>query len=153
MRNEALRAEIENLTHSILEAQGIDLVELTCWYAGRNLMVRILVDKPEGGINVAECAALNRQLCELLDEKDLIQERYVLEVSSPGIDRPLKTKKDFFRCLKRDVRFFLQEPVSGKIELQGCVLNVKDESVEIIAEDTVIEIAFAKIAKAKQIIQ
>ena len=153
MRNEILRAEIEKLAITVVEPQGLDLVELTCWYAGRNLMVRILVDKFGGGITVGECAQLNRQICMMLDEKDLIQERYILEVSSPGIDRPLKTKKDFSRCLKSDVRFFLHEPLSGKLEFLGVVLNVKDESVEIVTENGVVEIAFAKIAKAKRLIQ
>jgi ribosome maturation factor RimP len=87
----------------------------------------------------------------MLDENEFIDNRYILEVSSPGLDRPLVTKNDFLRCLKKRVRFFLTEPINGKPEWEGAILKADDEAVYVdIGEELVIPLS--KINKAKQII-
>ena len=128
------------------------MVELIYRHEGRDLFLRILVDKPEGGIILEECSRLNRELGVLLDEKDILRERYVLEVASPGLDRPLKTKADFMRCLQREARFFLNEPLGGKIELAGVIEKVENDSVFVAQDNDVVEIPLAKINRAKQVI-
>lgn len=89
-----------------LKAQGLDLVELICNYQGRDLFLRLLVDKPEGGIIIKECAEVNRRLSAMLNEANILEQSYILEVSSPGLDRPLSSKNDFIRCLNKEARFF-----------------------------------------------
>ena len=92
--------ELNNIIEDYLKNQNLDLVDLIYRYEGRDLVLRILVDKPQGGISVGECAHLNSEIGRIVDEKDILQQNYILEVSSPGLDRALKTKKTIlFRYL------------------------------------------------------
>ena len=109
MDRQELIAKLKDIIGNYLQGQGLDLIELIYRYGGRNLILRILVDKPEGGISLDECAHLNNEISRILDEENILQERYILEVSSPGLDRPIATKKDFQRCVNRKARFFLSE--------------------------------------------
>jgi len=152
MNRQALISELKSIINDFLKAKDLDLVDLIYRYEGRNLVLRIFVDKPEGGISLDECAQLNSDISRILDEKDLLQERYILEVSSPGLDRPLKNKHDFLRCINRNVRFFLKESINGKLELVGIITKVEDDSVYIDIKGNIIQILISKITNAKQII-
>ncbi len=79
-------------------------------------------------------------------------DKYILEVSSPGLDRPLKTKSDFLRCINRKAKFFLLESIKGKIELDGIITKVEDDSVYIDIDGDIIEIPLVKVNKAKQLL-
>jgi ribosome maturation factor RimP len=153
MDRQEIIAQLQNIIDDYLKIQGLHLVDLIYRHEGRDLIVRILVDRPEGGITVGECSELNNRITSLLDEKDILQTRYILEVASPGLDRPLKTKNDFLRCTNRRVRFFLNEPINGKIELEGLISKVENDSVYIESKNEIIEIPLIKINKAKQVIE
>lgn len=144
--------ELRNDISGFLNTRSIDVVDIIYRYEGRDLVLRILVDKPEGGISLDECAYLNKELGRVLDEKDILQGRYILEVSSPGLDRPLKTRNDFLRCMNRKAKVFLKEQINGKFELDGVVGRITDEAVFIDTQDGTVEVNFSKITKAKQII-
>ena len=116
------------------------------------MVLRILVDRPEGGIYLVECAFLNRQIDRMLDAKDIIRDRYVLEVCSPGLDRPLVTRQDFLRCINREMRLFLREAAAGKMELEGALREVKENSLVMETDAGTEEVLLDKIAKGKQII-
>ncbi|MFH1397130.1 MAG: ribosome maturation factor RimP [Candidatus Omnitrophota bacterium] len=133
-----------------LKSQGLELVELICNYQGQGLFLRILADKPEGGITIKECAEVNRRLSAMLDEANILEQGYIMEVSSPGLDRPLSEKKDFLRNLNKKIRFFLSEPINGSVELEGIIRRADENSAYIEIEGTEIEIPFVKINKAKQ---
>ncbi|MBU1727575.1 MAG: ribosome maturation factor RimP [Candidatus Omnitrophica bacterium] len=152
MDKQLIIEELKKIIGDYLVAKGLDLVDLIYRYEGRDLYLRILADRPEGGITIDECTNLNRQISAVLDEKDIFEASYILEVSSPGLDRPLKTEKDFLRCLGRQAKFFLIEPVNGKIEWDGIIKKVENESVLIDVKAEVLEIPLTKINKAKQII-
>jgi len=153
MDRQEIIAQLQNIIDDYLKIQGLHLVDLIYRHEGRDLIVRILVDRPEGGITVGECSELNNRITSLLDEKDILQTRYILEVASPGLDRPLKTKNDFLRCTNKRVRFFLNEPINGKIELGGLISKVENDSVYIESKNEIIEIPLIKINKAKQVIE
>ena len=153
MDRQEIIAELRNIIGDYLKIQGLDLVDLILRHEGRDSIVRILVDRPEGGITVGECAKLNIQISNLLDEKDILQTRYILEVASPGLDRPLKTKNDFLRCINRRVRFFLNESINGRVELEGLICKVENDSVYIESNNEIIEIPLTKINKAKRVIE
>jgi ribosome maturation factor RimP len=121
---DALRAIIGDF----LKKQNLDLVELIYRYEGRDLVLRALVDRPEGGITLGDCAYLNNEISRILDEKGILQERYILEVSSPGLDRPLNSKNDFLRCINKRIMIFLNEPINAKLELEGIIARVGDDS-------------------------
>lgn len=152
MDRQGLIAELRKLSEGYLKDQGLELVDLVYRYEGRGLVLRILVDRPSGGITVSECARINNEISNMLDERDMVQARFILEVSSPGLDRPLKTRNDFLRCLDRRVRFFLSEPVDLKLELEGTVIKVEDDCVYISVEAGTQAIPLANIHKAAQII-
>lgn len=145
--------ELRIIIGDFLKNQNLDLVDLIYRYEGRDLIVRLLVDKPEGGITLDDCAYLNNEISRILDEKDILQQRYVLEVSSPGLDRPLKTKNDFLRCINKRARFFLNEPINGRLELEGIITGIRDDSVYVDISGQAIEVLLSKITKAKQIIK
>ena len=128
------------------------MVDLIYRYEARDLVLRILVDRPEGGVSLGECARMNNEISEILDGKDILQARYVLEVSSPGIDRPLVTGSDFLRCVNRRARFFLNETINGKLELEGTIIKVEDDAVFIDIEGESIKVPLSRINKAKQVV-
>ena len=152
MDREAVIGGLKNIIGDYLQARNIDLVDFIYRYEGKDLALRILADNPEGGISLGECACLNRDISRIMDEQDIIQERYTLEVSSPGLDRPLKTKSDFLRCSNKKVRFFFGEPVNGKFELEGIINKVGDDTVFIDIANQTVEAPLAKIRKAKQVL-
>ncbi len=144
--------EFKNFLSNFFKTRNLDLIEVIHRYEGRDLFLRILVDKPEGGISLGECALLNRELGNMLDEKNLLEQRYILEVSSPGLDRPLKTEADFIRCLNKKVKFFLSEFINGKLEWDGLINKVSEGKVYASIGEVILEIPLDKINKAKQII-
>lgn len=146
------KEELKSVIEEYLKDKNIELVDLIFRPEGGNLVLRILVDKPEGGISLEECALLNEAISMMLDERNLLQERYILEVSSPGIDRPLVTKNDFSRCIYRKVKIFLKEPINGVWEPEGTITNVTDIAVYLEMEGQSLEVPLAKINRAKQII-
>ncbi len=145
--------ELKQVILPILEGDGVELVEMNFFAARTRSTLRLLVDRKEGGINLGECARLNTKIGEMLDENNLLQDRYILEVSSPGLDRPLKTPSDYARCINRKVRFFLSEPIKGKIEIQGEIRELTGDSVFAQTEDESVEIPFTKVMRAKQVIE
>lgn len=152
MDRQEIISELKDIIDNYLKDKALDLVDLMYRYEGRDLFLRILVDRPEGGISLGECANLNNEINRILDEKDILRERYILEVSSPGLDRPLSTKNDFLRCINRRTRFWISEPINGKIEMEGSITKVDDDSVYIEIKDKAVKIPLLNIKKAKQII-
>ena len=152
MVSDELIIELKSLLSDYLTSLNFVLVDIIYRYEGGDLFLRILADKPEGGINLDECAGLNRGIGGLLDEKDIIKGNYILEVSSPGLDRPLKTREDFSRLLNKKAKFFLNEVINGKLEWDGLISQVSQESVSVATDEGTIEVPIVKINKAKLII-
>lgn len=152
MDRDALLSELSPVIEGCLKDRNLELVDISCRRQGKDVVLRILVDKPEGGISLDECAFLNKEIGAMLDEKDIVKEGYILELSSPGLDRPLKTKSDFIRCISRKAEIFLNEQINGRMEFKGIINKVEDASVHIEAEEAAVEIPFSKITKAKQVV-
>ncbi len=127
----------------LLKRRDVELVELAVSGNYRRQIVRIFVDRPDG-ITVDECAALSRDIADMLDTRDPIDGTYLLEVSSPGLTRPLKTDRDFERVVGKALRLV----VDGLGVVVGTLLQVKADhlDVELQGERTTIE--RAKIQKA-----
>lgn len=148
---EKLLDRIKQVTVLEINRMGYQMVDLSLFKAQGRLMIRFLVDKPTGGIALSECALLNERLSGLLDEEELIDQGYVLEVSSPGIDRALQEKNDFVRAPGRKVRIFLSEPIEKKTEIAGIIDEVGDEFLSLKTDESIVKIPFNKIKKAKQV--
>jgi ribosome maturation factor RimP len=149
---EDLIKELNKLFSDSLSQEGLELVDLIFRNDANKLILRILVDKPTGGITLGECARVNRKLGDLLEEKDLIVQDYVLEVASPGLDRQLKSEKDFSRCTNKEVVFYLNDLIDGKCQWQGVVSKVDLLNVFIDNLGVVLEIPLIKINKARLVI-
>ena len=152
MTNETLVAQLKDLFAGCLNFKSLELIDLIYRVQGNRLMLTVLADKTAGNITLGECALLCRELKALLEEKNIIECDYFLEVASPGLDRPLKTKHDFQRCLNKEVVFFLNDLVNGKCQWQGLICNVDEAVVAIQAPGELLEIPLTKINKAKLII-
>lgn len=153
MNLESLLSQLKEAITPILEEEACELVEMHFITAPARPILRLLVDRKEGGINLGDCSRLNTKIGKMLDETNLLEVHYVLEVSSPGLDRPLKTPRDFARCVNRKARFFLSESIKGKIEIQGEIKETTEGSVVVQTEDESVEIPLAKVLRAKQIIE
>lgn len=148
MENEIVD-KVKELVSPFLRAEEIELVEIVYRRQKGSMVLRLLVDK-QGGISLDECSALNRKIGEALDELILIDEPYILEVSSPGLDRPLKLPSDFKRAKGRWVKIVLNSEIEGKGVWIGEVVEADDKNVTVKAKDREIEIPLGKIVKAKK---
>ena len=148
---EYLLDRIKELVYPLFTQKGYDLVDLVIRRESGRMILRILTDRPTGGITLDECAELNSKIGEILDEADLIQENFALEVSSPGLDRPLKTEKDFCRKIEKNVRVFLSEPIKEKMEFAGKLIKVTEGAIILLVNSYEVVIPIDKINKAKEI--
>ncbi|OGL41758.1 MAG: hypothetical protein A3C43_02730 [Candidatus Schekmanbacteria bacterium RIFCSPHIGHO2_02_FULL_38_11] len=140
--------KVKELLEPILLYEGIELVEIEVKKQKTGHLLKIFIDK-EGGVKLDDCENVSEQLSRILDVEDIFQWKYVLEVSSPGIDRPLKTQKDFKRCMEKLVNVSIKE--NEKISrVVGKVVDVTDSSVVLETEKKreSLEISFEKILKA-----
>lgn len=144
---------IKAIIEPVISEEGIELVEIIYRREAGRQVLRLLVDR-KGGINLSDCIRLNEQISRILDENDVIPKSYVLEVDSPGIDRPFQTKKDYLRALGRMVRITLSEAVIDKKEYIGRLEDVLEDSVKInVKKKGIIDISFEKILRARQEIE
>ncbi|MFH1363914.1 MAG: ribosome maturation factor RimP [Candidatus Omnitrophota bacterium] len=141
---------IKTLIGPILQEEQVELVEAIFRKEAGKQVLRLLVDK-DGGIQLADCTRLNQKIGQALDAVDIIQESYVIEVASPGIDRLFKVKRDYERAIGRLVRVTLNEKILDKKEYIARLEEVSDAGVKIdVNKKGIIEIPFGKIVRAKE---
>ncbi len=141
---------IKEIIEPILQEEDIELVELSYRKEAGRQVLRILVDK-DGGITLSDCVELNEKINGALDESDVITDSYILEVDSPGIDRPFKIKRDYERARGRIVRVTLKEAILDKKEYIGRLEEILEDSIKIdTGKKGVLEIPFANITRARQ---
>ncbi|MDD5680941.1 MAG: ribosome maturation factor RimP [Candidatus Omnitrophica bacterium] len=143
---------VNELISRYLEENKIDLVDITYKREQGGMVLRLLVDTPEG-VTIAECEALNNYLSEVLDKGNVMEEHYLLEVSSPGLDRPLTTDKDFARSMGKVLDITVYEPIDGKRAYAGLFIGMDKDNIVIEAGGVSTVIPKAKIAKAKRKIE
>ncbi len=146
-----LKERIRDLASTAVEGDGFELVDVKVTGFGARTMVKIIVDRP-GGILLEECALVSRQLSPLLDDVDLIPHRYTLEVSSPGLNRPLVTPRDFRRRIGEVIRVHSLKADGGETESQGKLLDCKEEQILIETETGIETVPLAAVKKAKVVI-
>ena len=120
----------EELVLPIVEENKFELVDVEYVKEAGEYYLRVYIDKP-GGINIDDCETVSRRLSDLLDEKDFIKDAYILEVSSPGLDRPLKKDKDFERSIGKDVELRTYKPIEKKKELTGSLKAFDADTVTV----------------------
>ena len=108
-----LKQKLQELLQGSVEDLGCELWGIECQRIGRYLTVRLFIDK-EGGVTIEDCADVSRQVSAVLDVEDPIADKYNLEVSSPGLDRPLFTLNQFERYLGQEILLHLRIPVADR---------------------------------------
>lgn len=139
---------LRNLIQPIAESHGVELVDIEYTGSARGQLVRVFVDT-ETGIRMEQCERISRDIADILDQKDVIPSRYRLEVSSPGLDRPLKNARDFQRQLGRKVKISYSEHEDKIKTITGIIEKVDETSMLVQLEKEQINIALVKILLAK----
>ena len=133
-KKEIYEQKTEALLMPVVEKHGFELVDVEYVKEGANWYLRAYIDKP-GGIAVDDCEVVSRELSDLLDEKDYIEDSYILEVSSPGLGRPLKKEKDFQRSLGEEIEIRTYRAIDRLKEFVGILTDYDKTSVTIEYED------------------
>ncbi|EKE09402.1 MAG: hypothetical protein ACD_16C00187G0003 [uncultured bacterium] len=147
----SVEKHIRDIISSSLEARGYRVVRIQLQGSKRKTL-QIMIERDDGNnITIDDCTAVSQIASVLLDVNDLIHESYVLEVSSPGLDRPLVLKEDYARFKGSMVRIELKIPREGRRHFQGILLGVKEDliTIELTPQKEVAEFAFSDIQKAK----
>jgi len=139
--------KVEFLLRGAVEERGLELVHVQYLAQQRSPMLRVYIDKP-GGVTLDDCQTVSRQASVLLDVEDLISDRYVLEVSSPGLDRPLFRVEDYTRFSGRKVRLTTRQKIDSRRRFTGYIQGLRDGIVQLNCQDKTYQIPFGMIAKA-----
>ena len=139
---------VKSLIAQYLEENGIELVEITYRRGQGGMVLRLLADTP-AGITIAECEALNNYLSEALDKENIIDERHILEVASPGLDRPIVTDRDFERSMGKALEARTYEPIDEKKAHEGKLIGMDKENIVLESGGISAVIPRQKIARAR----
>ena len=140
-KKEIYEQKAEALLEPIVAEQNFELVDVEYVKEGGNFYLRAYIDKPEG-ITVDDCEIVSRAFSEKLDEEDFIDEAYIMEVSSPGLGRPLKKEKDYKRSIGKELEIRTYRAINKEKEFYGILKEYNENSVMIDCEGT--EVTFQK---------
>ncbi len=132
----------------VVDFLGLELVDVEYIKEGGSWFLRIFIDKPQG-ITHDDCQAVSKKLGELLDERDSIPQSYILEVSSPGIERPLNKPEDFVKFRGYKIRASTFSPVEGQKEFVGELEGVEDNILSINVKGKKVTLPFGTVAKVR----
>lgn len=147
----AIDRRLAEIVKPTIEGMGFELVRIRLM-GGKRAVLQIMAERPEGGIEVDDCAEISRSVSAVLDVEDPISGEYVLEVSSPGIDRPLTRLKDFERYADYEVKLETTELIDGRRRFSGVLHGVEDGEVLIDIPEGTIGLNFDLIADAKLVL-
>ena len=143
---------VSELIEPTVTEHNIELVDVEYIKAGKVWILRVLIDKKQG-VTVLDCQKLSREIEDLIEVHELISDPYTLEVSSPGIDRPLKNEADFLRNKDKPIQVKTYAPIQGRKNFSGKILDVKDRVLFLKNKDDCLELELANIAQAKLVIE
>ena len=147
---------VEAMSKPLIESLGMELVDVEYLKEGKDFFLRIYIYR-DVGVSIDDCVAVNKLIDEELEKIDPIQDAYILEVSSPGLDRPFRTDRDFERYAGEDVEVLLFQPVEGKKLFEGKLIGLKtlekESFVVIEANGLQEEFEKSRVATVKRIIK
>lgn len=145
-----LEQNLQQMLQGSVEDLGCELWGIECQRAGRFMTVRLYIDK-EGGVTVDDCADVSRQVSAILDVEDPIADKYNLEVSSPGLDRPLFTLEQFQRYVGQEISVHLRIPMLDRRKWQGKLERIEGDMLTLIVDGQEQSFALSNIQKANVI--
>ncbi len=148
MRPEEVEVKVEELIEPLVVEEGLKLVSIEVQRRGRKLILSVFLDR-EGGIDLETCSRMNEEIGRYLDVEDIIQERYDLEVCSPGLDRVLKKTREYAAFIGRNIEMWLKQPFEGRRKFDGVLKGADDKGITMLVDGEEMAFDFEAIAKAK----
>jgi len=140
--------KVRQLLEPVVEGLGYEFVGAEYLPQGKHSLLRLYIDHPETGISVDDCERVSRQVSSVLDVEDPISGHYTLEVSSPGLDRPLFTPEQVGRYVGQEIKLLLSRPVNSRRKMTVELKGIKDNILSVALEGDEFEIDFDNIEKA-----
>jgi ribosome maturation factor RimP len=150
LKTQSIAKQVGNLVEPILEQMGYELVDVEYVSSFGRWVLRLFVDK-EGGVTIGDCARITEELGDLLDVKEFIRHEYNLEVSSPGLDRPLRKEKDLFHALGKKIKVKMATPLEGRRNFSGVLLRYGDGILHLEVDGQEVALSWPDVAKANLI--
>ncbi len=147
MSKDKIESIVEAIVSDIIANSKLELVDVE-YVKERDWYLRVFIDK-EAGIEIDDCQWLSEQLEAKLDEGDVIKDHYYLEVSSPGLDRPLKKERDFIRHVGDKIEVKTYEPINGEKMIVGTLLGLLDKKVQVDLDGNTVSIPLEKTAQIR----
>ncbi len=148
----SVKGRTEKIVAPILSKRGLSLYEVEYVKEGPDWFLRVFIDKP-GGIDIEECGEVSLELSDLLDQEDFIKGAYVLEVSSPGVERPLRSLEEIKEQISQHIHVSLYAHIDGEKEYEGILMEFADNIVtikyKVKTQHKEVQIPYDKIAKAR----
>lgn len=149
-KTQSIAKQVQSLVEPILEGMGYELVDVEYVSSFGRWILRLFVDK-EGGVTIGDCARISEELGDLLDVKEFIRHEYTLEVSSPGLDRPLKKEKDLPRAFGKKVKVRLGAPLNGRRNFTGVLVRYEGGLLHLKVDGQDVRLPWPDVEKANLI--
>ena len=143
-----IEGKISELAQKVAGPMGFTVEAVEISGSGRRPVLRIYIDK-EGGVNIADCEAVSREMSALLDVEDVMQGAYILEVSSPGLDRPLRKPADFARQTGKLARVVTKEPFEGQTFMIGRIVEAGGDFFTLNVGEREVKIPYEAVTRAR----
>jgi len=138
---------VSAIADPILSNEGMELVEIEYRRESKGWVLRLYIDK-EGGVTLVDCTRISQEVGRSLDVEDFISTPYTLEVSSPGLARPLKKEKDFMKYRNHMIKVKTIDPIENRRQFKGKLLGITENRIEIAMDGGVFQILLSNVAKA-----
>jgi len=138
---------VRAIANPIIYNEGMELVDIEFRRESKGWVLRLILDK-EGGVTLDDCSRVSHEVGRNLDVEDFIQNPYILEVSSPGLTRPLRNEKDFMKYRHRLIKVKIFDPIENRRSFRGRLLSISENTIEIESDGGIFQIPLNNVAKA-----
>jgi ribosome maturation factor RimP len=152
--DEPKKAQLRGLAEAVVKDNFLELFDFHVRPQGKKLVLTVVLDKRSAPVTLEDCTQVSRELEKRLDEMDLIETSYLLEVSSPGLDRPLRSLEDCQRFKGHKALMILREPLEGQVSLEGRLGEVLEDKVEmVIGKERTLRVPFGAVKTARLVVE
>lgn len=151
MGKNSIVQSVTELVEPVVREEDLELVDIEYKKEGQGWYLRIYIDK-KGGVTVDDCQKVSRRIEDMLEIDEIVNSAYILEVSSPGLDRPLKKEKDFLRSLGKKIRVTTYSPINNQRNFVGIIKDFSNETLYLEINAASQAIPLASIANAKYVL-
>ncbi len=149
MNTEEALKKVELVLEPVISSLGFDLVERELIFEKGRWILRLYIDNPEKGVTIDDCSTISHAVDGVLDVENLIDRAYSLEVSSPGINRPLRKKEDFIRFKGETVKIKTKQPIDGRSNYKGMLQGMEGDVILVAIDGNIFRIPHDLLEKAR----